>query len=266
MRYDRCTSVQADAIPAMLTGADIVCKAKTGTGKTLAFLIPAIEALIRAPVPRGSIGVLVLSPARELALQIEAEAKQLTRFQNLKTQVRAASLAEGGCLLTCLWHGCCRACHCDQPCRCPVISTCKNGYCWSLSSICYCKTVYVRLQSATVLGLLPPAGQAIVGGTSMHRDLQALKRAAPDVLIATPGRLNDHLQNEGLAGAMQHLRLLVFDEADRLLDMGFRWALPHAGQARRGVGCCRLIPAAFTHSAVALPNSLKVEPVCVNGR
>ena len=87
MGYSACTSVQADAIPVMLTGADIVCKAKTGTGKTLAFLIPAIEALIRRPAPPGSVGVLVLSPARELAMQIEAEAQQLTKFHNLTTQV-----------------------------------------------------------------------------------------------------------------------------------------------------------------------------------
>lgn len=87
MGYEACTSVQADAIPTMLSGADVVCKAKTGTGKTLAFLIPAIEATLKNPPPPGSVGVLVISPARELAMQIETEAKQLTEFHNLTTQV-----------------------------------------------------------------------------------------------------------------------------------------------------------------------------------
>ena len=87
MGYESCTKVQADAIPAMLAGEDGVCKAKTGTGKTLAFLIPAIDSILHNPPPPGSVGVLVISPARELAMQIEAEAKQLTRFHKLTTQV-----------------------------------------------------------------------------------------------------------------------------------------------------------------------------------
>ena len=62
----------------------------------------------------------------------------------------------------------------------------------------------------------------------MNKDLGALRRSTPDILIATPGRLNDHLQNEGLADKMRALRVLVFDEADRLLDMGFRWVTLHA--------------------------------------
>jgi hypothetical protein len=50
-------------------------------------------------------------------------------------------------------------------------------------------------------------------------------RKPPDLLVATPGRLNDHLQNSGLQGLMQGLRVLIFDEADQLLDMGFRPAI-----------------------------------------
>ena len=56
----------------------------------------------------------------------------------------------------------------------------------------------------------------------MRRDQAQFNRKMPNILIATPGRLNDHLQNGQLKQAMQHLRVLVFDEADRLLDMGFR--------------------------------------------
>ena len=62
------------------------------------------------------------------------------------------------------------------------------------------------------------------GGTKITRDEERLRQRIPDILVATPGRLNDHLTNGGLASAMSELRVLVLDEADRLLDMGFRCA------------------------------------------
>ena len=62
-----------------------------------------------------------------------------------------------------------------------------------------------------------------MGGTNQNRDLSMFRSAVPDILIATPGRLNDNLQQDrGMAGALGSLRTLVFDEGDRLLDMGFR--------------------------------------------
>ena len=65
--------------------------------------------------------------------------------------------------------------------------------------------------------------QVMVGGTNQNRDLSTFRAAVPDILIATPGRLNDNLQQDrGMAGALGSLRTLVFDEGDRLLDMGFR--------------------------------------------
>ena len=65
----------------------------------------------------------------------------------------------------------------------------------------------------------------MVGGTNQNRDLSTFRSAVPDILIATPGRLNDNLQQDrGMAGALGSLRTLVFDEGDRLLDMGFRCA------------------------------------------
>lgn len=122
-------------------------------GKTLGFLIPSFERLLAAPVPRASVGILVISPTRELASQIAVEAKALARFHP------------------------------------------------SFSVAC------------------------VVGGTNVNADAAMLRDRTPAILVATPGRLNDLLQNGGAAGRFASLRVLVFDEADRLLDMGFRPAI-----------------------------------------
>ena len=137
----------------------MVAKAKTGTGKTLSFMIPAVDAAAKSVGQRGGkrISGLVLSPTRELAQQTLEEGKILARY-----------------------HGLSLAC--------------------------------------------------IVGGTNAKKDMSTLGLSggrAPDILVATPGRLNDHLENSrGFADAiLARLEVLVFDEADQLLDMGFRPAI-----------------------------------------
>ena len=65
--------------------------------------------------------------------------------------------------------------------------------------------------------------QCEVGGTNIDSEMKKMKRAIPHILVATPGRLVDHLQNRDAAQFMTKLDTLVFDEADRLLDMGFRY-------------------------------------------
>jgi ATP-dependent RNA helicase MSS116 len=154
LRYEFCTKVQAMSLPACLSGQDVVCKAKTGSGKTIAFLLPAIERIKNQPRPRGSVACLVISPTRELAAQIATEAQKLVQFQK------------------------------------------------------------------------PPLNvQVVVGGTNMKSEASKLSARVPDILVATPGRLIDHLRNGALAPALQAaggLQTLVFDEADQLLDMGFR--------------------------------------------
>ena len=155
LRYEFCTKVQAMSLPACLSGTDVVCKAKTGSGKTIAFLLPAIESIKANPSrPRNSVACLVISPTRELAAQIAAEAAKLVQFHR------------------------------------PALSV-----------------------------------QCVVGGTNMKSEASKMAAHAPDILVATPGRLIDHLKNGGLAPALQAaggLQTLVFDEADQLLDMGFR--------------------------------------------
>jgi ATP-dependent RNA helicase RhlE len=87
------TPVQAEAIPPLLEGRDVVATAQTGTGKTLAFAIPIIEAL--AAVPRSkAIKVLILSPTRELAIQIDAAFRQLAAGMRIRTAVVVGGLSE----------------------------------------------------------------------------------------------------------------------------------------------------------------------------
>ena len=87
------TPVQAKAIPPLLEGRDVVATAQTGTGKTLAFAIPIIEALAAAPRSKG-IKVLILSPTRELALQIDAAFRQLVEGLRIRTAVVVGGLSE----------------------------------------------------------------------------------------------------------------------------------------------------------------------------
>ena len=137
------TPVQAAAIPQALAGNDVLATAQTGTGKTLAFLVPIIETLLKEKT-RG-ISALVLGPTRELALQA-AEQYELLRPRQL------------------------------------------------------------------------PRAAVVVGGLSETRQLQAVRQGAR-LVIATPGRLEDFLDRRLID--LSGIRVLVLDEADRMLDMGF---------------------------------------------
>ncbi len=142
--YSDPTPVQEQAIPEVLAGRDLLAAAQTGTGKTAAFLLPAMDGL--APVPAGGgPRMLVVTPTRELAQQI------------------------------------------DDACR----------------------TIARRTKHRTL---------TVVGGLSYNPQKAALKRGV-DVLVATPGRLVD-LINQG-AVHLDQVEVLVLDEADRMLDMGF---------------------------------------------
>jgi ATP-dependent RNA helicase RhlE len=142
-RFSTPTPVQAAAIPQALEGKDVLATAQTGTGKTLAFLIPVIEQLLKSKTP--GIAALVLVPTRELAMQVVAV------FNTLRgTQLVPAAL--------------------------------------------------------------------VVGGLSEGAQLQAIRKGAR-VVVATPGRLEDYLDRRLFN--FNNLRILVLDEADRMLDMGF---------------------------------------------
>ncbi|HEX5732999.1 MAG TPA: DEAD/DEAH box helicase [Blastocatellia bacterium] len=135
------TEIQAKAIPHALAGRNVIASAETGSGKTAAFLLPIIERL-KGP---GAMRVVVLAPTRELAAQIEANAKSLGQVARLRTV-------------------------------------------------------------------------SVVGGESASGQTRAIKSGV-DILIATPGRLNDLIERGAVS--LRHVEVLVLDEADRMLDMGF---------------------------------------------
>lgn len=148
--YDTPTPVQAQAIPIVLAGHDLLAGAQTGTGKTAAFMLPILHKLSLSEAGRNKFGgkairALVLTPTRELAAQIEESAKDYGK--------------------------------------------------------------YLSLQSTVVFG-----------GVGMKHQVDRVKRGV-DVLVATPGRLLD-LQGQGLLD-LSSIEILVLDEADRMLDMGF---------------------------------------------
>lgn len=147
MGFKTMTKVQAKTIPPLLAGRDVLGAAKTGSGKTLAFLIPAIEMLYSLKFkPRNGTGVVIVSPTRELALQIFGVARELMAHH---TQT---------------------------------------------------------------FGI-------VIGGANRRQEAEKLVKGV-NLLIATPGRLLDHLQNtQGFI--FRNLKALVIDEADRILEIGF---------------------------------------------
>ena len=154
--YSTPTPIQEQAIPPVLEGRDLLGIAQTGTGKTAAFMLPAIDRLRDADnrIPFKSCRMLVLAPTRELAMQIAASAKDYGALAGLKVQ-------------------------------------------------------------------------AIVGGTSVNKDRNKLHRGT-DILIATPGRLLDLIDQK--AFNLGSVEVLVLDEADQMLDLGFVHALRRINQ------------------------------------
>ncbi len=142
-RFTTPTPVQAAAIPQALEGKDVLATAQTGTGKTLAFLIPVIERLLKDKTP--GIAALVLVPTRELAMQVVDQFNKLRGSQLLPAALVVGGLAEGG-------------------------------------------------------------------------QLQAIRKGAR-LVVATPGRLEDYLDRRLFH--FNALGILILDEADRMLDMGF---------------------------------------------
>ncbi|PCI40381.1 MAG: RNA helicase [Elusimicrobia bacterium] len=147
MGFEKPTPIQKEAVPEALKGRDILGSAQTGSGKTVAFALPALHRILSGNRESGA-RVLVLTPTRELAAQIEDTFKQCCQFTKLR------------CLL-------------------------------------------------------------VIGGESMGRQISEMHSTKGlDVVIATPGRLLDHLRNTR-GFDLKGVETVVLDEADRMLDMGF---------------------------------------------
>eukprot|EP00050_Salpingoeca_kvevrii_P001960 m.184068 g.184068 ORF g.184068 m.184068 type:complete len:609 (-) comp10499_c1_seq1:65-1891(-) len=148
--FEQMTPVQATCIPQFLSHKDVAAEAVTGSGKTLAFLVPVCEILLQNP-PRSkqAVGAIVISPTRELAVQIH--------------------------------------------------------------QVLQCFTAHNDLTSLL-----------LTGGRAQSIDLDEIRESGCNIVIATPGRLEDLLaRSDVFALAVKDLEVLVLDEADKLLDMGF---------------------------------------------
>jgi ATP-dependent RNA helicase RhlE len=144
--YTAPTEIQSQAIPAAIEGRDIIGCAQTGTGKTAAFVLPILHRLSHERSARNrAVKSLILTPTRELAIQIEEAIRGYGRFTHLRTL-------------------------------------------------------------------------AVYGGVSIQNQLSALRRGV-DIVVATPGRLIDHMRRRSID--LANIEVLIIDEADRMFDMGF---------------------------------------------
>jgi ATP-dependent RNA helicase RhlE len=177
------TPVQAAAIPHALEGKDVLATAQTGTGKTLAFLVPIMEDLLKQKT--AGVAALVLVPTRELAMQVAEQ--------------------------------------------------------------------YDRLRGKQL-----PVAAIVVGGLSEAQQLSALRKGAR-LVVATPGRLEDFLDRKLIN--FTALRILVLDESDRMLDMGFLPAIRRIAAALPGKRQTLFFSATLEASAARLVDNYLNSPV-----
>ncbi|KAF0046082.1 ATP-dependent RNA helicase DDX55 [Scophthalmus maximus] len=159
LKFTHMTPVQSACIPLFMSNKDVAAEAVTGSGKTLAFVIPIIELLLKREekLKKMQVGALVITPTRELALQISEVMEQFIQKFPQFTQI------------------------------------------------------------------------LLIGGSNPIEDVEKFKDQGANILIATPGRLEDMFRRKpdglDLASSVRSLEVLVLDEADRLLDMGFEASL-----------------------------------------
>jgi ATP-dependent RNA helicase RhlE len=187
-RYTQPSPVQAEVIPLVLAGRDVLACAQTGTGKTAAFVLPILQRLAAEGPSSGRLRALVLTPTRELAAQIAESVSVYGRYLTLRHAL-------------------------------------------------------------------------VYGGVSQRRQEIAL-RAGPDILVATPGRLLDLMQQR-LVGldAVTHF---VLDEADRMLDMGFLHDVRRIGAALRARHQTLLFSATIARDIESLAQSMLVNAARVS--
>ena len=187
--YTQPTPIQQKAIPAVLAGGDLLAGAQTGTGKTAGFTLPILQLLMEKPAASGKpvIRVLVLTPTRELAAQVQESISQYGKYLPLKSMV-------------------------------------------------------------------------MFGGVGINPQIDKLRRGV-DILVATPGRLLDHVQQRTVD--LSKVEILILDEADRMLDMGFirdiRRVLALLPKQRQNL----LFSATFSNEIKTLADTLLNKPALI---
>ncbi|MHA1569626.1 MAG: DEAD/DEAH box helicase [Alphaproteobacteria bacterium] len=181
------TDIQREAIPQVLAGRDLMASAQTGTGKTAAFVLPALQRLLQPAAPGRGPRVLVLTPTRELAMQVNDNIRQFSRFSKFSTGT-------------------------------------------------------------------------VVGGMPYPPQMRMLAKPL-DLLVATPGRLMDHMDSGRLD--FSRLEILILDEADRMLDMGFVDAVKKIAAATPAARQTLLFSATLEGRVLAIAKQLLKDPVRV---
>lgn len=187
--YDTPSPIQQQAIPAILSGQDILAAAQTGTGKTAGFALPILQRLSAGKKARANhVRALVLTPTRELAAQVEDNVRDYSQHLPLKSTV-------------------------------------------------------------------------VFGGVSINPQMQKL-RSGVDILVATPGRLLDLYQQNAVK--FDQLEILVLDEADRMLDMGFIHDIKRILKLLPDVRQTLLFSATFSDEITALAERITRTPTKVS--
>ena len=182
--FDQATDVQQKSIPEALAGHDIMVSAKTGSGKTAAFILPMLNLFLADPKPKSATRGLVLLPTRELALQTQKEFEKFAAFTYIKS------------------------------------------------------------------GL-------IIGGEAYKYQVASIRKN-PEVFIATPGRLVEHIEKGNMD--FTDIEFLVLDEADRMLDMGFKEAMHTIANACQPERQNLLFSATLKHKGISGITQILSEP------
>ncbi|KZT69924.1 DEAD-domain-containing protein [Daedalea quercina L-15889] len=201
--FTRPTPIQAEALPLALSGRDVVGVAETGSGKTLAYGLPILDHLLKHASTAGPttkerrpVRALVLTPTRELALQVSSH---LNACLN-PVDISSAAVKEE-----------------EHDPELPAVGSKENNKGKEKGKGKEKKTGDAPKKR---YGPPPVSVAAIVGGMSAQKQRRILSRGI-DVLVATPGRLWDIIQEDDeLAGQIEQLRFLVLDEADRMVETG----------------------------------------------
>lgn len=188
LNFSEPSSIQAEAIPQIMKGIDVIAQAPTGSGKTAAFAIPILEKLDMNP-DNCEVQALVLCPTRELAIQVHREFEKLTKYMS------------------------------------------------NISVV------------------------SVYGGQPIDRQLTALRKN-PQIVVATPGRLMDHLRRGSVR--LDDISMVVLDEADEMLDMGFRddihTILEDTSEARQTV----LFSATMAKDIITITKKFQKSPLIVD--